>query len=53
MKTYLGDSVYADIDKYDTLVLTTENAPGPPSNTIILEPEVFANLLAFIRTLQQ
>jgi hypothetical protein len=42
-KTYLGDSVYADMIG-DMIVLTTENGYGP-SNRIGLEPEVFDALL--------
>jgi hypothetical protein len=49
-KVYLGDSVYAEIDNLGRLVLTTENGFGP-SNTIILEPEVLANLQIFFDNL--
>jgi hypothetical protein len=45
MKTYLGDSVYAEHDGY-MLTLTTENGYGP-SNTIHLEPEILDALDAF------
>lgn len=44
-KSYLGDSVYAGYDGYH-LVLTTENGSGP-SNTIYLDPIVFANMTVF------
>jgi hypothetical protein len=41
-KVYLGDSVYANVNRIGQLVLTTENGePGDPSNTIILEPDVY------------
>lgn len=41
---YLGDSVYA---RYDgRIVLTTENGNGP-TNTIVLEPEVFEALVRY------
>jgi len=46
-KTYLGDSVYADVDGR-AVMLTTENGrPGDPSNTIYLEPEVLVALVSF------
>lgn len=38
-KTYLGDSVYVEIEG-GMFKLTTENGMGP-SNTIFLEPEVY------------
>lgn len=47
MKVYLGDSVYAEFDDCDCLVLTTENGLGP-SNTIVLEPAVFDALLELV-----
>lgn len=47
-KAYLGDSVYATVDNFHPLVLTTENGFGP-TNTIVLEPEVIAALVAFLR----
>lgn len=43
LKTYLGDSVYADVGDYGELILTTENGFGP-SNTIVLEQQVWAAL---------
>lgn len=46
MKVYLGDSVYAAFDGFG-IVLTTENGYGA-SNTIVLEPEVYAALTAFV-----
>ena len=45
-KTYLGDSVYVNHDDRG-LVLTTENGYGA-TNTVILEPEVFAKLLVYL-----
>lgn len=45
-KDYLGDSVYADFDGY-AIILTTENGLGP-SNTIVLEPEVFQALDRYV-----
>lgn len=50
-KIYLGDSVYAEINERDQLVLTTENGlPEDPSSTIILEPEVYANLRTYVES---
>lgn len=46
MKSYLGDSVYAEVNEFSQLVLTTENGFGP-SNTVILEPEVWRNLMEY------
>jgi hypothetical protein len=46
-KAYIGDSVYAAFDPQNAIVLTTENG-GPPSNTIILEPDVWSNLKRFV-----
>lgn len=49
MKTYLGDSVYAEHDGYH-VVLTTENGlESDPSNIIALEPEVISALNDFVR----
>lgn len=50
-KTYLGDSVYADVDG-DMIVLTTENGYGP-NNTIYLEPMVFASLCDYVDAWQK
>lgn len=51
LKTYLGDSVYADFDGY-YISLTTENGlPTDPSNVIELEPSVLHSLLIFIKHL--
>jgi hypothetical protein len=47
-KTYLGDSVYSELDAYGTLTLTTENGlPNDPSNRIVLEPDVVQALIIF------
>jgi len=48
-KVYLGDSVYAEIDS-GAILLTTENGYGP-SNRIILEPQVYAHLTAWVEAL--
>jgi hypothetical protein len=45
LKTYLGDSVYADVDK-GMIKLTTENGLRA-TNTIFLEPEVYEALIRF------
>lgn len=51
-KTYLGDSVYATFD--GRITLTTENGmASDPSNTIVLEPEVYAALVAWIEHLKE
>ena len=47
MKTYIGDSVYAEINERG-LTLTTENGLGP-SNTIILEPGVWEDLKMWVK----
>lgn len=48
MKSYIGDSVYAEVVDDGTLVLTTENGYGA-SNTIYLEPEVWSGLVEFMK----
>lgn len=48
-KVYLGDSVYVAFDGFG-LVLTTENGFGP-SNTIVLEPEVYEALTQYVARL--
>lgn len=49
MKTYIGDSVYAEIAD-GRLTLTTENGYGP-SNTIILEPETWVDLKFWVEAM--
>lgn len=52
MKTYLGDSVYAEYNGVG-IVLTTENGlSGDPSNSIFLEPTVLAALNSFHESLK-
>ena len=47
-KTYLGDSVYAEFDGY-SIILTTENGyPDDPRNRIMLEPQVYADLIRWV-----
>ncbi len=50
-KVYLGDSVYCEW-KNGMFTLTTENGAGP-SNTIHLEPEVFARLVEFVEAIRE
>ena len=47
MKTYLGDSVYAEWENGE-IALTTGIHPGPLYNIIILEPEVIAAFETFL-----
>lgn len=53
-KVYLGDSVYAEVGAFmGCVVLTTENGlPDDPSNTIVLEPEVYHALIAYVENLK-
>ena len=46
-KTYLGDAVYAELNKYGQIVLTTGSGRGP-SNTIYLEPEAYLALTEYV-----
>ena len=49
-KVYLGDSVYAQFNDFDQLVLTTENGlPLDPSNKIVFEPETYRALTLFLQ----
>jgi hypothetical protein len=50
MKTYLGDSVYTEIDESrECIKLTTENGyPDDPRNVIYLEYEVYLALVRWI-----
>jgi len=50
VKRYLGDAVYADHDGF-ALVLTTEDGISV-TNRIVLEPEVYAALLEYVKKLQ-
>jgi len=47
-KTYLGDYVYAELDKQHELVLTTENGIEV-TNRIVLGPDELLEFLAFLR----
>jgi hypothetical protein len=46
MKSYLGDGVYAEIERGE-IVLTTEDGINT-TNRIVLEPEVLAALLRYL-----
>jgi len=50
-KQYIGDSVYVDFDGCG-LVLTTENGYGP-TNTIMMELEVYDALVAYVNQLKE
>ncbi len=47
-KTYIGDGVYAEIDPFGTLTLTTEDGIRV-TNTIHLVPEVMEVLYQILR----
>lgn len=49
-KSYLGDSVYVEIER-GMLKLTTDNGVGA-SNTIYLEAEVYAQLVIYVEGLK-
>jgi hypothetical protein len=49
-RLYLGDGVYVAFDGYG-VVLTTQNGEGPPTNTIVLEPAVWALLRGWVERL--
>lgn len=46
-KEYVGDSVYAEIDQWGALILTTENGAAA-TNTIVLEGEVLVALVNYL-----
>jgi hypothetical protein len=52
MRTYLGDSVYAEwVGGTYQVELTTNNGyPDDPRNRIILEPDVFVALCNFVES---
>jgi hypothetical protein len=52
-KRYLGDGVYVDLDRLQgALVLTTENGLEV-TNTIVLESEVWLELVRFVEDLKR
>ena len=50
MKRYIGDGAYVDYDGY-SLVLTTSDGIRD-TNTIVMEPEVYAALLEYVEDLK-
>jgi hypothetical protein len=50
-RVYLGDSVYAALEN-GMIKLTTENGYGP-SNTILLESEVYEALVRWVERLKR
>ena len=53
-KRYIGDSVYVEFDGNYSLILTTGNGlPLDPSNTIVLEDTVWAQLKAFAKQFER
>jgi hypothetical protein len=48
-KLYIGDGVYAEIDGYGNLVLTTENG-FETTNTIVIEDAVLSSLLVYLKS---
>lgn len=50
-KQYLGDGAYVEFDGY-ALVLTAENGIQA-TNRIVLEPEVYAALVAYVDRLKR
>lgn len=51
-KVYLGDAVYARVDEFGAVLLTTENGIRT-TNVITLEPEVMAELLSWYGRLKE
>ena len=48
MKTFVGDSVYAEWDGCE-LILTTDNGyPDDPRNRIVLDPQVWSALVQWL-----
>jgi len=46
---YLGDAVYVSLEEYGDLVLTTgDHDEAKATNRIVLEPQVYRALLAFV-----
>ncbi len=50
-KTYLGDGCYVEQDEFGDIVLTTENGVEV-TNRIVLEPEVYTALIAYVERLK-
>jgi hypothetical protein len=49
-KVYLGDGAYVEFDGF-AFILTTEDGERV-TNTVVLEPEVYRALVAFVATLE-
>jgi len=49
-KAYLGDAVYAAVDQWGRLVLTTEDGGDRPTNTIVFEPDVLTALFQYVHS---
>lgn len=53
-KEYIGDSVYVEFDGNYSFILTTENGiPTDPSNTIVLEDNVWAQLKKYAKQFER
>ena len=50
--SYLGDGVYADIDPYGSLILTTEDGIEA-TNRIVLDPSVVGALVTYLERLKR
>ena len=50
-KHYIGDSVYVDFDGF-SLIITTEQSDSVASNTIVLEPDVYQQLVLYVEGLK-
>ena len=49
-KYYIGDGVYAEVDQFRSVTITTSNGLRV-TNTIVLEPEVWEALARFRETI--
>ncbi len=47
-KVYVGDAVYAELNEFGQIVLTTEDGIAA-TNTIYLEPEVWTQLIEVVK----
>jgi hypothetical protein len=52
-KQYLGDGVYAELDDYGRVLLTTEGDGYDRTNAICLEPEVIAALRRYLEDVKR
>lgn len=51
-KTYLGDGVYIELDEFGSVVMTTSDGIRD-TNTIVLEPEVLASFIEWLRIVKK